>query len=114
MYKSLSIGTYGRSLADQFSEEQTCSGQGFDLIVGAIRHHFGSYLEARTPKGIFVEFTSRINNRIRVVESGFNGYLPSTMEGFIMKRQAKLTPDQAKHLPTCQRGDSRRIEWWML
>ena len=33
-------------LADQFSEDQICSGQGFDLIIGAIRHHFRSYLEA--------------------------------------------------------------------
>ena len=33
-------------LADQFSEYQICSGQGFDLIIGAIRHHFQSYLEA--------------------------------------------------------------------
>ena len=34
------------SLADQFSEEQICSSQGFDLIIGAIRNHFRSYLEA--------------------------------------------------------------------
>ena len=29
-----------------FSEDQICSGQGFDLIIGAIRHHFRSYLES--------------------------------------------------------------------
>ena len=29
-----------------FSEDQICSGQGFDLIIGAIRHRFRSYLEA--------------------------------------------------------------------
>ena len=40
LYKSLSIVTVGRSLTDQFSEEQICSDWGFDLIVGAIRHHF--------------------------------------------------------------------------
>ena len=48
LYKSLSLGTIGRSLADQFSEDQICSGQGFDLIIGAIRHHFRSYLEAES------------------------------------------------------------------
>ena len=46
LYKSLPLGTVGRSLADQFSEEQFCSSQGFDLIIGAIRNHFRSYLEA--------------------------------------------------------------------
>ena len=38
LYKALFLGTIGRSLADQFSEDQICSGQGFDLIIGAIRH----------------------------------------------------------------------------
>ena len=46
LHKALPLGTIGRSLADQFSEDQICSGQGFDLIIGAIRHHFRSYLEA--------------------------------------------------------------------
>ena len=46
LYKSLSLGTICRSFADQFSEDQIFSGQGFDLIFGAIRHHFRSYLEA--------------------------------------------------------------------
>ena len=72
--KALAIG---RSWADLFSEDPICSGQGFDLIIGAIRHHFRSYLEAepevqaetalyqstRSPKGTFVEYTSRISNR---------------------------------------------------
>ena len=72
LFKTLHLGTIGRSLADQFSEDQNCSGQGFDLIIGAIRHHFRSYLEAepevqteialyqsmRSPKGTFVEYTS--------------------------------------------------------
>ena len=40
LYNSLPLGTIGRSLADQVSEDQICSGQGFDLIIGAIRHHF--------------------------------------------------------------------------
>ena len=44
--QSIALGTIGRSLADQFSEDQICSGQGFDLIIGAIRQHFRSYLEA--------------------------------------------------------------------
>ena len=115
LYKSLPLGMVGRSLADQFSEEQNFSDQGFDLIVGAIRHHFRSYLEAepevqaevalyqttRTPKGTFVEFTSRISNRIREMESGFKECLPPKIKGFIRKRQAKLTPDQAKHLHCC-------------
>ena len=46
LYKALPLGTVGRSLADQFSEEQICSDWGFDLIVDAIRHHFRSFLEA--------------------------------------------------------------------
>ena len=45
LYKALPLGTIGRSLADQFSEDQIYSSQGFDLIIGAIRHHFRSYLE---------------------------------------------------------------------
>ena len=48
LYKALPFGTIGRSLADQFSEDQICSSQGFDLIIGAIRHHFRSYLEAES------------------------------------------------------------------
>ena len=112
LYKALPLGTKGRSLADQFSEDQICSGQGFDLIIGAIRHHFRSYLEAepevqaeialyqstRSPKGTFVEYTSRISNKLREMESGFKELLPPKLKGFITKRQAKLTHDQAKHL----------------
>ena len=112
LYKALLLGTIGRSLADQFSEDQICSGQGFDLIICAIRHHFRSYLEAepevqaeialyqstRSPKGTFVEYTSRISNKLRKMESGFKELLPPKLKGFIIKRQAKLTHDQAKHL----------------
>ena len=36
LYKALPLGTIGRSLADQFSEDQICSSQGFDLIIGAL------------------------------------------------------------------------------
>ena len=93
-------------------EDQICSGQGFDLIIGAIRHHFRSYLEAepevqaeialyqstRSPKGTFVECTSRISNKLREMESGFKELLPPKLKGLIIKRQAKLTHDQAKHL----------------
>ena len=75
------------------------------------RHHFRSFLEAepevqaevalyqttRTPTGTFVEFTSRISNRIREMENSLKECLPPKMRGFIIKRQAKLTPDQAKH-----------------
>ena len=112
LYKALHLGTIGRSLADQFSEDQICSGQGFDLIIGAIRHHFRSYLEAepevqaeialyqttRIQKGTCVEYTSRISNKLREMESGFKELLPPKLKGFIIKRQAKLTHDQAKHL----------------
>ena len=112
LYKSLPLGTIGRSLADQFSEDQICSGQGFDLIIGAVRHHFRSYLEAepevqaeialyqstRSPKGTLVEHTSQISNKLREMESGFKEILPPKLKGFIIKRQAKLTHDQAKHL----------------
>ena len=112
LYKALPLGTIGRSLADQFSEDQICSSQGFDLIIGAIRHHFRSYLEAepevqeeialyqstRSPKGTFVEYTSRISNKLREMESGFKELLQPKLKGFIIKRQAKLTHDQAKHL----------------
>ena len=82
------------------------------MIVGAMRHHFRSYLEAepevqtevamyqttRTPKGTFVKFTSRISNKLCEMESGFKECLPPKRNGFIIKRQAKLTPDQAKYL----------------
>ena len=112
LYKALPLGTIGRSLADQFSEDQICSGHGLDLIIGAIRHHFRSYLEAepevqaeialyqstRSPKGTFVEYTSRISNKLREMESGFKELLPPKLKGFIIKRQAKLTHDQVKHL----------------
>ena len=107
LYKALPRGTIGRSLADQFSEDQICSGQGFVLIIGAIRHHFRSHLEAepevqaeialyqstRSPKGTFVEYTSRISNKLREMESGFKELLPPKLKGFIIKRQAKLTHD---------------------
>ena len=113
LYKSLLLGTIGRSLADQFSEDQICSGQRFDLIIGAIRHHFRLYLEAepevqaeiialyqstRSPKGTFVEYTSRISNKLRELESGFKEIIPPKLKIFIIKRQANLTHDQAKHL----------------
>ena len=112
LYKSLFLGTIGRSLADQFSDDQICPGQGFDLIIGAVRHHFRSYLEAEpevqaeialyqstmAPKGTFVEYTSRISDKLREMESGFKEILPPKLKGFIIKRQAKLTHDQAKHL----------------
>ena len=46
----------------------------------------------------FVEYTSRISNKLRELESGFKEPLPPKLKGFIIKRQAKLTHDQAKHL----------------
>ena len=83
----------------------------FDLIIDAFRHHFRSFLKAesevqaevalyqttKTPTGTFVEFTSRIINRIREMKNSLNECLPPKMKGFFIKRQAKLTPDQAKH-----------------
>ena len=106
LYKSLPLGTIGRSLADQFSEDQICSGQGFDLIIGAIRYHFRSYLEAEpevqaelalyqtmsSPKGTFVESTSRISNKLCEMESGFKGTLPPKLKGFIIKRTGQVDP----------------------
>ena len=95
-----------------FSEDQICSGQGFDLIIGAIRHHFRLYLEAepevqaeaalyhtvRVPKATFVEYKSRIRNTLRELESGFKELLPHKLKCFIIKQLAKLTHDQTKHL----------------
>ena len=92
-----------------------------------MRHHFRSYLEAelevqaevamyqttRTLKGTLMEFTSRISNKLREMESGFKECLPQKMKGFIIKRQAKLTLDQAKHLLFFTPTDSRRTRWWM-
>ena len=48
-------------------------------------------------KGL-VEYTSRISNKLREMESGFKELPPPKLNGFIIKRQAKLTHDQAKHL----------------
>ena len=45
-----------------------------------------------------MEYTSRISNKLREMESGFKELLPPMLNGFIIKRQAKLTHDQAKHL----------------
>ena len=45
-----------------------------------------------------MEYTSRISNKLREMESGFKELLPPTLKGFIIKRQAKLTHDQAKYL----------------
>ena len=59
------------------------------------------YQTARPPKGTFVEYTSRISNTIREMEGGFKERLPPKMKGFIIKWQAKLTPDQAKHPHFC-------------
>ena len=45
-----------------------------------------------------MEYTSRISNKLREMESGFKELLPPKLKGLIIKRQAKLTHDQAKHL----------------
>ena len=45
-----------------------------------------------------MEYTSRISKKLCEIESGFKELLPSKLKGFIIKRQAKLTHDQAKHL----------------
>ena len=45
-----------------------------------------------------MEYTSRISNKLREMESGFKQILPPKLKGFIIKRQANLTHDQAKHL----------------
>ena len=45
-----------------------------------------------------MEYTFRINNKLREMESGFKELLPPKFKGFLIKRQAKLTHDQAKHL----------------
>ena len=106
LYKALPLGTTGRSLADQFSEDQICSGQGFDLVIGAIRHHFRSSLEAepevqaekalyqstRSPKGTFVEYTSRISNKLREMESGFKELLPPKLKGFYHQATGQIDP----------------------
>ena len=42
--------------------------------------------------------TSRISNKLREMEICFQECLPRKMKGFIIRRQAKMTPDQAKHL----------------
>ena len=112
LYKALLLGTIGWSLADQFSEDQICSSQGFDLIIGAIRHHFRSYLEAerevqaevalykstRSPKRHFCGI--HVANQQQTSRDGewFQRASSAKIEGFIIKRQAKLTHDQAKHL----------------
>ena len=56
------------------------------------------YHSTRSPKGTFVEYTSRISNKLRDMESGSKELIPPKLKGFIIKRQAKLTHDQAKHL----------------
>ena len=112
LYKALPLGTIGRSLADQFSEDQICSGQGFDLIIGAIRHHFRSYLEAepevqadidlyqssRSPKGTFVNTRRESATNFEKWRVVSKRLFRQKLKGFIVKRQAKLTHDQAKHL----------------
>ena len=46
-----------------------------------------------------MEYTSRISNKLREMGEWFQReLLPSKLKGFIIKRQAKLTHDQAKHL----------------
>ena len=52
----------------------------------------------RSLKGFFVEYTSRTSNELREMESGFKVLLPPKLNSFNIKRQAKLTHDQAKHL----------------
>ena len=106
LYKALPLGTIGRSLADPFSEDQICSSQGFDLIIGAIRRHYRSYLEGepevqaevalyqimRAPKGTFVEYTSRISNKLREMESGFKEFLLPKFEGFHHQATGHVDP----------------------
>ena len=112
--QSIALGTIGRSLADQLTEDQTCSGQGFDLIIGAIRHHFRSCLEAEPEVQAELALYKRRGLRKGLLwntrhesatnfelESGFKELLPPTLKGPIIKRQAKLTHDQANHLHFC-------------
>ena len=56
------------------------------------------YQSTRAPKGTCVECISRISNKIREMEGGFTECLPPKMKSFVIRRQAMLTPDQAKHL----------------
>ena len=56
------------------------------------------YPSTRSSKETFAEYTSRISNKLREMDSGSKELLPPTLNGFILKREAKLTHDQAKHL----------------
>ena len=78
----------------------------FDLIIGAIRRHFRWYLEPepevqaevalhqtmRAPKGTFVEYTSRISNKLREMEGGFKELLPPKIEGFHHQATGQVDP----------------------
>ena len=122
LYKALPLGTIGRSLADQFSEDQICSGQGFDLIIGAIRYHFRSCLEpepevqaeialyqtARAPKGTFVEYTSRISNKLREMESGFKRSIYISKADKMVDALNRL--DQTDALVEQTLGDRTKLE----
>ena len=46
------------------------------------------------------------------MESGFKELLPPKLKGFIIKRQAKLTHDQAKHLHFLYTDLTRRTRLW--
>ena len=73
------------------------------------------YQSTRAPNGTFVEYTSRISNKIREMDGGFTECLPPKMKSFVIRRQGMLTPDQAKHLHFfhTDKGDSKRTRWLM-
>ena len=66
------------------------------------------YQSTRALKGTFIEYTSRISNKIREMEGGFTECLPPKMKSFVIRRQAMLTPDQAKHLHFSRRQKETR------
>ena len=110
LYKSMAVGTDPRTTGDTIPIEVVCSEQGFDRIVEAILSYCAAFLQAepevqaelglyravREPKGSFVEFSSRIQTKIREMEAAVGATLPPKIKGFIIKRQARMTPDQLK------------------
>ena len=62
------------------------------------------------PKGTFLEYTSRIINKLREMESGFKELLPPKLKGFIIKRDALNRPDQTDTLVEQILGDRAKLE----
>ena len=67
------------------------------------------YQSTRAPKGTFVEFTSRISNRLREMESGFKECLPPKVKGFNHQATSETDTRAGKALALLHANEGARV-----